>query len=948
MHNKHQFHKALIALLCLWGLLSYASAHDAYHWHYRNLDSVAIIATENYGIHGNYENYSSRSLNDLAFVDIAKMEYGKAEEKLNRLISSSRDDTEKLIAYVQMMRICQRRSMNQDFYVWYNKALRLVEKYIKTANPNEPQRLNYAISEFYIVASTYYYYVGMEEKSHQMLFNINPYELIKIDSAQTVNFCYNIGADGDDFFLNWGYELAKKQNLTFFIANILQVKAEQTDSIEYAQKSLDLFLAYGDVYQVAGAYRTLANCQFNHGEYEEALVNLKKAINFNPRIDYAPDLLASIHERLSVVYAALGNMEESIYNRNEYLTLQEGKRQDRFLESRTVELKKQSAKLNAWIMGVIIAILVLLILLIVFFRIRKRIARKNADDKLTQIKQLQEDYELLTEQQAIAEQNYLRNYRRKEENRAKISLVNSIMPLIDRMLHDMKKSPVSYEYIDELAADIENQNEILTNWIQLRQGELSLKIETFPLQPLFDIVAKAKTSCALKGIELDVETSNNSVKADRILTLFMLNTLVDNARKFTPEGGTIKVSSKSVDNCVELSVADTGKGISEEELSTIFTHKIDAAELTRRGHGFGLLNCKGIIEKYKKTSTLFHNVMIAAESEKGKGTRFFFRLPKGKVLSALLSLLTLMPYVSMADKPTNDSVVSALQNNDWKKYNEANAAYIQALKEKSIDKELPLYYQQLQNARNKETIAIVVLIVLLFSIVAAYYLLVLRFKNKMAVQQRIADRVLNDEQTKAELLQDEIRKRQTEADNLYVSNNVIDNCLSTLKHETMYYPSRIRKMIAEQGNDQASVLEMTTYYKELYTILDEQAMREYDKFSLHLECVEICGEKVFGDRLLLNYLFDILGCDIALHRTEGDYVVFQLNTAKSITGTPDYYLIRQIIRDHSQATGRHRCGLTCDQRPATNDQRLTTNDQRPTTNDNLTTITIILPHYGKV
>jgi hypothetical protein len=58
---------------------------------------------------------------------------------------------------------------------------------------------------------------------------------------------------------------------------------------------------------------------------------------------------------------------------------------------------------------------------------------------------------------------------------------------------------------------------------------------------------------------------------------------------------------------------------------------------TETSHGFGLVNCKGIIEKYKKTSSLFGVCSIGVESEKGKGSRFYFRLPKG-VMRALLTM----------------------------------------------------------------------------------------------------------------------------------------------------------------------------------------------------------------------------------------------------------------------------------------------------------------------
>ncbi|MDO4820403.1 MAG: DUF5112 domain-containing protein, partial [Prevotella sp.] len=323
-------------------------------------------------------------LNDLAFVDIMRMEYGKAEDKLQKVYSSSENQVELLIADVQMMRICQRRSMNKEYYDYQSAArarmARIHEEdgrlsYLLT------KRLAYGESEFYIVNSTYYYYVGLQEKSNEALKHINSEELIQLDSAQTANYLYNAGADGDEYAMQRSLYIAEQQGLTFFIANCLQAMAEQRIDIGLAQQSLELFKEYGDVYQIAGAYRTLANCYIHYGEYALALDNLKNALNNNPRIDYAPDLLASIHERLSVVYAALGNMEESLYNRQEYLSLQEGKRQDRFLENRMAALQKELGIQMAWIGGVVASIILLLLMLMLFFKMRKRVQKKDEEEQ---------------------------------------------------------------------------------------------------------------------------------------------------------------------------------------------------------------------------------------------------------------------------------------------------------------------------------------------------------------------------------------------------------------------------------------------------------------------------------------------------------------------------------------------------------------------------------------
>lgn len=128
------------------------------------------------------------------------------------------------------------------------------------------------------------------------------------------------------------------------------------------------------------------------------------------------------------------------------------------------------------------------------------------------------------------------------------------------------------------------------------------------------------------------------VKADRALTLFMINTLAENARKYTPEGGTIKVYARTTEDAyVEISVEDNGRGISEEDVAYIIGEKVydsrvigmkNAADpevlKENKGSGFGLMNCKGIIEKYKKTNDLFRGCVFDVESELGKGSRFIF------------------------------------------------------------------------------------------------------------------------------------------------------------------------------------------------------------------------------------------------------------------------------------------------------------------------------------
>ena len=88
--------------------------------------------------------------------------------------------------------------------------------------------------------------------------------------------------------------------------------------------------------------------------------------------------------------------------------------------------------------------------------------------------------------------------------------------------------------------------------------------------PLFALVGKSRTAFAMNGIELCVKDTDLVVKADKTLTLFMVNTLADNARKFTGRGGRVVIEAADRGNLVEVSVKDNGCGIAEDKLGHIF------------------------------------------------------------------------------------------------------------------------------------------------------------------------------------------------------------------------------------------------------------------------------------------------------------------------------------------------------------------------------------------
>lgn len=396
-----------------------------------------------------------------------------------------------------------------------------------------------------------------------------------------------------------------------------------------------------------------------------------------------PELIAHLREHMSVVYSARGNHLASAYNRNAFLDLLEGVRQDKETESRYRELEAERRRLHIVLWSISLTVLLWTAIFIWLSRrwnksssarakaISRAIAwcdasweRPVADatiekkrlyhaDGISEVfsqwvennnralERLEQHGLALRAEREACEARVTALRRRNLEKRAKVGLVYALLPMIERLLNEVRRSrqsSVSYDlgYALELIRKIDDDNALLAGWIRLHRGEISLHVERFELNGLFEVIRKARQAFVQRGISFEVRDTELTVRADRALTLFMVNTLIDNARKFTPAGGHVTVWAESGADYVEISVADDGEGLTEEECRMLAgAPVVDAgrvgrnAEDGRKGHGFGLMNCRGIIEKYRKTNALFRVCLFGVESRKGQGSRFYFRLPPG-------------------------------------------------------------------------------------------------------------------------------------------------------------------------------------------------------------------------------------------------------------------------------------------------------------------------------
>jgi PAS domain S-box-containing protein len=173
------------------------------------------------------------------------------------------------------------------------------------------------------------------------------------------------------------------------------------------------------------------------------------------------------------------------------------------------------------------------------------------------------------------------------------------------------------EGASSLAAILENLLELSRH----QAGRLQIHRETIDMSLMAErVIGKLKTAYENHRFQADFPAHLPPVEADPVRVERILYNLLENAAKYSPEKGVIKIDAKENDGFVITRVTDKGPGISLEEQSRLFT-PFERLEKTEKSHGLGLglVVCKRLVEA--------QGGKIWVESEPGKGAVFSFSLP---------------------------------------------------------------------------------------------------------------------------------------------------------------------------------------------------------------------------------------------------------------------------------------------------------------------------------
>ncbi|MDP1842942.1 MAG: ATP-binding protein [Sediminibacterium sp.] len=182
------------------------------------------------------------------------------------------------------------------------------------------------------------------------------------------------------------------------------------------------------------------------------------------------------------------------------------------------------------------------------------------------------------------------------------------------------------ELVSNLKIDNQRLLKIISELLDLSQvesGKIQLKIEDVSANVIVQKAIEAVTNNAQqKKIQLIQEQTENFsiVKADAEKTSWILVNLLTNAIKNTPENNKVYIDLKETEKELIFSVIDNGNGIPAEYLPKLFDRFYQVPGTVNKGTGLGLAICKEFMEAQGGT--------LSVESELGKGSKFYFNLPK--------------------------------------------------------------------------------------------------------------------------------------------------------------------------------------------------------------------------------------------------------------------------------------------------------------------------------
>jgi len=479
---------------------------------------------------------------------------------------------------------------------------------------------------------------------------------IKNDEGMAVNHnglgeVYKIINRLDSALLN--YQKAKNLNKKIefqavTLSNIAGIYLNYQDSMNKAviclKESWAIFRQL-EKYQYEAEFKQgLGVILFKQGKYKSAIDAFNRSIEVNDKYNRGFKIKTTCHNLLARVYEKSGDYKTSLKHMKLYIqysdSMAQKEKYDRLSnleklyesEKKENQIVRLQAKQELTLiqlrknkqlkqLGIAVAVLLLLVVFIIGLKYLDKLkSNKVLEGKNKVIEKSEQELRLLN----ASKNKFFSIIAHDLKNPLHTVLGYSYLLQKD---YDRFKEDERRKFASDIYQSTNNIFRLLQNlleWSRSQTGNLNFSPAVVEYQRILNnSLSVLRTLADEKNIE--IKTGNDpelKIFADPLMIETVMRNLINNAIKFTPEGGHIEVSAKMADDQILISVSDTGIGISEDETKNLF--RIES-KVKRKGTnnedgtGLGLILCHEFVGK--------HNGKIWVESTPGKGSDFIFSIP---------------------------------------------------------------------------------------------------------------------------------------------------------------------------------------------------------------------------------------------------------------------------------------------------------------------------------
>jgi signal transduction histidine kinase len=438
----------------------------------------------------------------------------------------------------------------------------------------------------------------------------------------------------DNFHLAENYlERAKTYQA---LSNYANAKEDAVKAIAYAEDAQNQIT-------LVNSLNFLAQIAINFEEYAQANSLLKNALDLSKTNFLYPQqldvyklmgLLASKSDQYTKAYQIEKDYNSLFDSLNDasrfkqldeyriYYSVKEKQVENNLLKKDNLENEQKIQTKNYFIFFIIVLLLLSGILILLLIKRGKEIKKSNLklQGQNNQIKNQKEELEAL---------NHLKNRFFSIVSHDLRGPILSLKGMLDLYHNQLMTEEETKYFMNELNQNFGNTATLIDNlltWSKSQmKGEKLVKRKIDLLEITDQVIAIAQPKITEKQITIHNQIDQKFAYADEESVAVVIRNLVSNALKFVELGGTIHINSNIQDNHVLISIKDDGVGMTKEQVDKISNHTFYTTTGTQKekGNGLGLFLCTEFVKK--------NGGEFWIESEKDKGSSFYFTLPLKKV-----------------------------------------------------------------------------------------------------------------------------------------------------------------------------------------------------------------------------------------------------------------------------------------------------------------------------